>query len=155
MSTFDKLDAALDAYDQHQAAIVRAAQTRESEDNQFLADFSKFCSGTAQPVLERIGKHLKDRGHDFQVKTDDKPGIMLNIYLAGASRFDSRGAGISNPQFSIRCNVAGRKVEFSGVVVTGNLVGNNSRGTYGLGDATADLVHEKATECIAESFKRE
>jgi hypothetical protein len=44
MSTFDKLDAALDAYDQHQAAIVRAAQTRESEDNQFLADFSKFCS---------------------------------------------------------------------------------------------------------------
>jgi hypothetical protein len=154
MSTFDKLDAVLDAYDQHLAAIARAAQTRESEDNQFLADFSKFCSGTAQPVLERIGKHLKDRGHDFQVKTDDKPGIILNIYLSGASRFDSRGAGISNPQFSIRCNVAGRKVEFSGVVVTGNLVGNNSRGTYGLGDATADLVQEKATECIAESFKR-
>jgi hypothetical protein len=154
MGNFDKLDAALDAYDQHLAAIARAAETRESEDNQFLADFGSFCTGTAHPALERIGKHLRDRGHDFQVKTDDKPGIVLNIYLAGASRFDSRGAGISHPQFSIRCNVAGRKVEFTGVVVTGNMVGNNSRGTYGLADVTADLVHEKATECIAESFKR-
>jgi hypothetical protein len=154
MSTFEKLDAALDAYEQHQAAVARAAETRELEDKQFLADFTSFCSATARPALERIGQHLRGRGHDFEVKADGKPGITLDIYLAGTSRLDSRGAVISHPQFSVRCNVTGRKVEFSGVVVTGNMVGNNSRGACGLADATADLVHEKAVECIAESFKR-
>ena len=154
MSTFEKLDAALDAYDQYQATVARAAETRQLEDKQFLADFTNFCGQTARPVLERIGAHMRDRGHDFQVKADDKPGVTLDIYLAGASRFDSRGAVISHPQFSVRCNVTGRKVEFSGVVVVGNMVGNNSRGTCELTDATAELVHEKAVECIAESFKR-
>jgi hypothetical protein len=154
MSTFEKLDAVLDAYDQHQATVAKAAENRERDDARFLADFTNFCNETARPALERIGLHLQTRGHDFQVKTDDKPGVILDTYLAGTSRFGSRGTVISHPQFSVRCNVTERKVEFSGVVVTGNMVGNNNRGTCGLSDATAELVHEKAIECIAESFRR-
>jgi hypothetical protein len=97
MCTFEKLDAALNAYDQHQAALVRVAETGELEDTQLLVDVRNSCRATAHPALERIWKHSRDRSHDFPLMTDDKPGITSDIYLADTSRLDPREASAVAP----------------------------------------------------------
>lgn len=165
MSLFDKLDAAMDAYEARKTADKQKADDRQAAGDRFLAEFSNFRELTAHPELERVGNHLHMRGHEFEVKEEeDKYGenskrlkITLHVYpagLGGKAGVSYGAPGGHHPQFSIMGDSSNRKVQFHGLIT---FPGGGSMMTTGLGEctlaeATAELVRTKAIDCIAKSF---
>lgn len=68
MSSYDKLDAAMDAFDKRKAEEKEEASDKQIAVEKFRTDFATFRMKTAHPVFEDIGAHLQKRGHDFKVE---------------------------------------------------------------------------------------
>lgn len=160
---FDKLDAAMDAFEQKKTDDKIAANSKQAATEQFVADFSNFRVLTAHPVLEEIGNRMKERGHDFSVEMGERDGglsvkqptITLHVYPSTsdpAARL--YGARHDHPQFTIIGDPRNLKVYLHGVVAypTGGSM-SGGRGECTLPEATANFIRDKAVDCIAESFR--
>lgn len=157
---FDKLDAAMDAFERKKEADKKATDAKQAAADQFFAEFSNFRALVAQPVLEEIGNRLKARGHDFRIAMDERESglktktltITLHVLPAHSTAFTTRN---EHPQFTIMGDSLSRKVQFHGVVVypTGGLM-SGGRGDCSLAEATPDFLRSKAVDCIAESLQQ-
>lgn len=161
-SPFDKLDAAMDAFDRKKVADKEAADARQLESDKFVAEFSNFRTFVAHPVFEELGNRMRARGHEFKVEMDDadsgtrskKLSITLHVFPTRVNaQAHGFGARTEHPSFTISGDSHTRKLNLSGVVVFPNGgMQSGPRGECTLNEATADYVRDQVVECIAASF---
>jgi len=90
------LDRLLDDYDKKLQERQKMEGKKQTEEEAFAQAFKKLSSSVILPIMEKMGLHLKMRGHDYRVyeedETVDAEGrtrdacIYINIYPAGIER---------------------------------------------------------------------
>ncbi|WP_454056700.1 hypothetical protein [Cupriavidus sp. Marseille-Q8015] len=155
MSAFDKLDAAMDAYDARKAEERSQAEARQLAADRFTAECSNFLTLTAHPVLEQIGNHLKMRGHDFSIQAPQgELRISLIVFPSGTGKA-ALGYGVrsDHPTFTIVGDSASQRLKFQTVIKFpsgGSRSGGD--GDCSLKEATAEMLRDRVIRCIAQSF---
>ena len=85
------LDKILDSYSSKQDAVRKEVTRQKTEREQFLERFKEKATTLIRPLFEKVGEHLKSRGHDFGIKEENEriegdgkrhsnAGITLEIY---------------------------------------------------------------------------
>ncbi|WP_059799542.1 MULTISPECIES: hypothetical protein [Burkholderia] len=159
MNPFDKLDAAMDKFDELQSRARSEKEKKQTEQDAFIAEFSNFRAITAHPVLEEIANRLKQRGHDARVEMNEaadsgKPfGITLNVYPGGGEAEYKYTSTRDHPKFALQGDPISRKVKFYETITypSGGMQGGPA-GECWLAELSTDVLRAKAIDCIAKSL---
>ncbi|AMP38718.1 MULTISPECIES: hypothetical protein [Ralstonia solanacearum species complex] len=152
MSSYDKLDAAMDAFDKRKAEEKEEAADKQIAVEKFRTDFAAFRMKTAHPVFEDIGAHLQKRGHGFKVEMTAL-STTLHVFPAGreAQEYDS-GHANQYPKITLIGDALDQKVHVHMVVSNRSGMASTSEITLDLSDLTANSLRDLIVECLAKSF---
>ena len=155
-----ELDDLLDAFDKRQEQRKEVQNAQTLQEDKFVADFASFRSKTARPLFERVGNHLRQRGHDFDIEevdySVDRDGkttnarISFHLFPMGVNRHE----GHSFPSYAITAS-RGRQVihlHGSNMLPSGGAFG--PRGDFKLDQLTLEIVERDLLKLLTEVFSK-
>ena len=156
------LDRLLDDYDKKLQERQKMEGKKQTEEEAFAQAFKKLSSSVILPIMEKMGLHLKMRGHDYRVyeedETVDAEGrtrdacIYINIYPAGIER--SKFGSTNTPSVKFSATKSNRLVcIYMNKIMPdrGGSWGPNE--TFDTANITSALVERKILELLREILK--
>ncbi len=151
MGSYDRLDAAMDAFDKRKAEEREEATDKQIAMERFRTDFAAFRMKTTHPVFEDIGAHLQKRGHGFKVEMTALSTTLL-VFPAGreAQEYDS-GHANQYPKITLIGDALDQKIHVHMVVSNRGGTSSTSEVVFDLSELTADSLRDLIVECLAKS----
>lgn len=157
MSDFDKLDAALNAYEQARKVKNGAADSQKTEKERFIAEVSNLLFIEVHQQLQFVGERLAAKGHDYDISRGDdvsQPSITLNFYRAGIeTRASTYYESADHPRFTATGNPSSRMVDLTSTLKDQGIVAETHLGEHNLSDNTALLVREAAIDFVTKALR--
>lgn len=158
----DKLNSALDKYDQKQNEIKKSNEKKKTEHEIYLDNFKQKCKDVIRPTMEEIGNIIKERGHQFKIKQNDESidrdrkttaaRIELEIYPEGKQ---PDYINLSFPHISFIAGTYDNKTyDHISTMMPGRGGSTGKRNEYELSEITKEVVQEKIINLITECFTK-
>jgi len=152
MGAYDKLDAALNAFEKRKAEEEEEAADKQSAAETFRAEFAAFRTKTVHPVFEDIGAHLQKRGHGFKVEMTALSATLHVFPDAKEQPASLSERAAQYPKITLIGDALDQKIHVHMVVSNHNGMASTSEITFDLRELTANTLRDLVVECLAKSF---
>ena len=141
------LKAILDKHEANEEAAKQAENKRLNEENEFLAAFLQKRGGVVQPAMEEIGRWIEERGHRYQIATQEDGHRGNGNALI---RFSLVVPHEDLPYLAVICDKSGQCIRFHESTVVEDSGHAGSVGEVSLEELTSDRVQEAVVKMLAQ-----
>lgn len=158
-----QLDAILETYDRKLKEKKEGIEKTKKEEETFLKEFKKTRSQVIRPVMEEMGRRLKERGHNYRIKeeeeTQDSEGrtkdarITMDIYPSELDPVEYILEPGSTPTISFSAIRYKKKVAIYGSNIMPYRGGTGGpRGEFDISQINSDFVTQEILKMLQEIF---
>jgi hypothetical protein len=148
------LDSIFSAHEVKQRAADEAEDKRRNEEQAFLDAFVQKREGVIRPAMEEIGRAIKDKGHSYDIVTDDgarRGGPSIRFCMPMGAKYHT---GYDCPGLEVVADRHAHRVRFQESTMIPTRGGHSgSAGEAPLDDVTPELIQEKILKVVAEVFR--